>query len=223
MATRETLRKRVERKLQLRIRNTYDGSETTVAGALYGVEKIDDALNDALGWMDFALKDLKDNSAWLNFTTSGTAVVYSVPQGVKHPILHLRYDINGTPIDCRRIILKNNEDRIAMREDDSFWKPSANQNFFADMESVGVDGVELFISDDVTDGKLVYYWANLEFNRMTSDSDNLSLENRLDTLLVNYSTAICLRDIEGGIYLAPAQTIFAECDKMVALWNSWRA
>jgi len=221
MATRETLRERVERKLQMRIRNTYGGSETTVVGALYSVEKIDDALNDALGWMDFALKDLKDNSAWLNFTTT-SATVYSVPQGVKHPILHLRYDAGGTPIDCRRILLKNNEDRISLREG-TFWQPSANQSFFADMESVGVDGVELFINGGISASKLVYYWCNLEFNRMTSDSDDLSLENRLDTLLVNYATGVCLRDIEGGIYLAPAQVIFAECNKMAALWNSWRA
>jgi len=222
MATREILRERVERKLQMRIRNTYSGSETTVSGSLYSVEKIDDALNDALGWLDLTLRDLKANSAWFNFTTVGTATVYKVPQGVKYPILHLRYDAGGTPLDCRRIVIKNNEDRIATREG-SFWQPSANQGFFADMESVGVDGVELFINGGVITGKLVYYWANLEFNRMTSDSDNLSLENRLDTILVNYATAICLRDIEGGIYLAPAQVIFAECDKLATLWNSWRA
>jgi len=200
-------------------RPTYSGTEAAVSGAQFTQEQINDAMNAALGWMDLILKDLKDNSAWLNFTTT-SATVYSVPQGVKYPILNVRYDAGDTAVGLERIVLKSNEDRRATREG-SFFQPSPNQSFFADMESVGVDGIELFVNGGVEASKLVYYWCNLEFNRMTSDSDDLSLENRLDTILVDRATGICLRNEKGGTYLAQAQKLFDECDKMAALWNSW--
>ena len=221
MAARSTLRERVERKLQMRIRNTYSGSETTVAGAQFSVEKIDDALNDALAWMDLALVDLKDGAAWMNFTTQNDATVYSVAQGIKKPIIALIYDYDDTAISCIPITILTSEDRRALSAG-SFWQASANQSFFTDFRSPGVDGVELFINGGITNGKKVKYWANLEFNAMTSDSDDLSLGERLDKLMVDRATGVCLRDVTGGIYLVQAEKLFQECDDLAKLYNSWR-
>lgn len=223
MATRQTLRERVERKLYIRTDPTQGGTEAA-SGNLYSDDKINDALNDALAWFDITLIDMKDGRAWFDFTTQNTGsmenYVFSVASGAKKPILGVVYDYDGTPVRCRRIVILSTEDRIAISEG-SFFQPSANQGFYADMESVGVDGIELFLNS-IADSKKVKYWANVEFDQMTADADNLSLGNRLDKLMVDYSTAVCERDVPGGAFLAQANALFVECGNLAKLYNSWR-
>ena len=104
----------------------------------------------------------------------------------------------------------------------SFFQASSNQSFFADMESIGVDGLELFINGGITNAKNVKYWANVEFSQMTSDSDDLSLGNRLNKLLVDYAEGVCLRDSRIPAYVAVAEGLFVSCNNLAKLYNSWR-
>lgn len=220
MATRQILRERVERKLYMRRRPTAGGTEALV-GNVFSIEKINDALNDALAWMDVALIDMKDGRAWFNFATQNLATVYSVPSGTKKPILGVVYNYDVTPIYCKRIVILNTEDRASLSSG-SFFQPSANQSFFADMESIGVDGLELFISGGITNALNVKFWANVEFNRMTSDSDDLSLGERLEKLMVDFATAVCERDVPGGVFTGQSNLLFESCAKLAEMYNSWR-
>jgi len=220
MSTRLELRHQVERKVQQRMRQSASGTEA-LQGNTFSEEKINDALNESLGWMDVVLEDVKNGRAYMNLTTVADTTVYTLPMGVKQPIISARYDAEGTPVDLKRIVIRRDSDRIAT-EEGSFFQPSANQAFFADSESDGVDGIEIFINGSVTAGKKIYYWARLEFDQYSSDDDDFSLGTRLDLLQVDYATYVCLRDSGMPEMLSGAQEIIKHCENMAQKYNSWR-
>ena len=220
MATLQTLRQRVERNLMMRRRSTAVASESFV-GNVWSEEKINDALNNALAWMDITLVDMKDGRAWFDFTTQNSATVYNLPAGTKKPVLGVEYDYEGTPVYCHRIVIQKTQDRYALNNG-SFFQKSANQSFFADMESVGVDGLELFIYGGLENSKKVKYWANVEFSRMTSDNDDLSLGERLEKLMVDYATGYLLNNVPGKVFGGQGDNIIKECENLAKLYNSWR-